>query len=212
MVQKSKYSFSFTGASALPAETLVIAEEYVRFHDWEKVKHAILSKNLLNKTKQNTAERKFREIRKRLELLTNEQMNLLVNGSSDEVKAMILLSVIKKYALVKDFVIEVIRSKYLLYNNVINESDYNNFFNAKALTNMELNNITQKTSNKVKQVLFRMLEQIGLIQSAKDCVIVKPFLSDDAIKAIVNDDTSYLASYLCSDAEMRTYKKTLVHD
>lgn len=212
MVQKSKYSFSFTGASALPAETLVIAEEYVRFHDWEKVKHAILSKNLLNKTKQNTAERKFREIRKRLELLTNEQMNLLVNGSADEVKAMILLSVIKKYALVKDFVIEVIRSKYLLYNNVINESDYNNFFNAKALTNMELNKITEKTSNKVKQVLFRMLEQIGLIQSAKDCVIIKPFLSDDAIKAIVNDDTSFLAGYLCSDAEMRTYKKTLVHD
>ena len=38
MVTKKKYSFSFTGASALLAETLIVAEEYVRLQDWEKVK------------------------------------------------------------------------------------------------------------------------------------------------------------------------------
>jgi len=211
MVTKKKYSFSFTGASALLAETLIVAEEYVRLQDWEKVKVSVQENNLMNKTKQNTSKRMYHELKKRLELLTNEQLNLLVNGSPDESKAMVLLSLLKAYAFFKDFVIEVIRAKYLLYNNIIVSSDYTSFFNTKAITHNELNTITEKTTNKVKQVLFKMLEQVGLINSAKDGIIIKPFLSDDSIKAILNDDATLLAGFLCSDAEIKTLKKIPVH-
>ncbi len=211
MVLKNKYSFSFTGASALLAETLIIAEEYVRLQDWEKVKLSVQVNNLINKTKQNTSLRIYHELKKRIELLTNEQLNLLVHGSPDESKAMVLLSLLKAYSFFSDFVIEVIRMKYLLYNNVLIESDYTSFFNAKSLTNNELNVITEKTTYKVKQVLFKMLEQIGLINSAKEGIIIKPFLSDDSIKSIQNDDTSLFAGFLCSDAEIKSLKKSTVH-
>jgi hypothetical protein len=206
-----KYTFSFTGASALSAETLIIAEEYVRLQDWEKVKVSVQENNLLNKTKQNTSKRMYHELKKRIELLTNEQLNLLVNGSPDESKVMLLLSLLKAYSFFYDFVIEVIRTKYLLYNNIIVPSDYKSFFNTKAITHNELNTITEKTTNKVKQVLFKMLEQVGLINSFKDGIIIKPFLSDDSIKAILNDDASLLAGFLCSDAEIKTLKKSTVH-
>jgi len=116
VVQKSKYTFSFTGASALPAETLVIAEEYIRLQDWEKVKVSVQENNLMNKTKQNTSKRMYFEIKKRLELLTNEQLDLLVSGSPDESKAMVLLSLLKVYSFFKDFVIEVIRANFLFQN------------------------------------------------------------------------------------------------
>ena len=211
MVTKKKYSFSFTGASALLAETLIVAEEYVRLQDWEKVKVSVQENNLMNKTKQNTSKRMYHELKKRLELLTNEQLNLLVNGSPDESKAMVLLSLIKAYSFFKDFVIEVIRAKYLLYNNIIVTSDYTSFFNTKAITHNELNTITEKTTNKVKQVLFKMLEQVGLINSSKEGMIIKPFLSDDSIKAILNDDATLLAGFLCSYAEIKTLKKIPVH-
>ena len=211
MVTKKKYSFSFTGASALPAETLVIAEEYILLQDWEKVKVSVQENNLMNKTKQNTSKRMYFEIKKRLELLTSEKLNLLVSGSPDESKAMVLLSLLKAYSFFKDFVIEVIRAKFLLYNNNIVASDYTSFFNAKAITNDELNTITEKTTNKVKQVLFKMLEQVGLINSAKEGMIIKPFLSDDAIRIILNDDASLFAGFLCSDAEIRSLKKSTVH-
>ena len=211
MVTKKKYSFSFTGASALTAETLVIAEEYIRLQDWEKVKISVLEYNLINKIKLRTSKTIYFEIKKRLELLTKEQLNLLVTGSSDESKAMVLLALLKAYSFFKDFVIEVIRAKFLLYNNNIEASDYNSFFNAKAITNNELNTITEKTTNKVKQVLFKMLVQVGLINSAKDGIIIKPFLSDDSIKAILNDDATLLAGFLCSDAEIRSLKKSIVH-
>ena len=211
MVTKKKYSFSFTGASALLAETLIVAEEYVRLQYWEKVKVSVQENNLMNKTKQNTSKRMYHELKKRLELLTNEQLNLLVNGSPDESKAMVLLSLLKAYAFFKDFVIEIIRAKYLLYNNIIVSSDYTSFFNTKAITHNELNTITEKTTNKVKQVLFKMLEQVGLINSAKDGILIKPFLSDDSIKAILNDDATLLAGFLYSDTEIRSLKKSTVH-
>ena len=56
-----------------------------------------------------------------------------------------------------------------------------------------------------------MLEQVGLINSAKEGMIIKPFLSDDAIMTILNDDASLFAGFLCSDAEIRLLKKSTVH-
>ena len=212
MIQKkSKYTFSFTGASALMAETLVIAEQFFLLKDWDKVKDAVQDNNLINKIKKSTLKRKFQEIKKRLELLTTDQLALLIHGSPEEAKAMLLLSLLKTYSFFKDFVIEVIRSKYLLYVNTLTESDYTSFFNSKALTHTELNSITEQTANKVKQVLFRMLEQVGIINSVKDGIIIKPFLSDDAITVIINDDASWLSGFLFADVEIRTIKKSSVH-
>jgi hypothetical protein len=118
--------------------------------DWEKVKVSVQENNLMNKTKQNTSKRMYHEIKKRLELLTNEQLNLLVSGSPDESKAMVLLSLLKAYSFFKDFVIEVIRAKFLLYNNNIVTSDYTSFFNAKAITNNELEYYNRKNNKQSK--------------------------------------------------------------
>jgi adenylate kinase family enzyme len=202
MVTKNRYSFSFTGASALISETLVVAEEYIRLGDWQKVKVSVHENNLMSKTKQNTSNRIYNELKKRLEQLTTEQLNLLVDGSPDESKAIILLSLLKTYAFFNDFVIEIIRNKYLLFNNILLESDYSSFFNSKAVTYNELNEITDKTAYKVKQVLFKMLEQVGLINSLKEGIITKPFLSDEVIVSIINDDPSFLVGFLYSDAEI----------
>lgn len=202
MVTKNRYSFSFTGASALISETLVVAEEYIRLGDWQKVRVSVHENNLMSKTKQNTSNRIYNELKKRLEQLTTEQLNLLVDGSPDESKAIILLSLLKTYAFFNDFVIEIIRNKYLLFNNILLESDYSSFFNSKAVTYNELNEITDKTAYKVKQVLFKMLEQVGLINSLKEGIITKPFLSDEVIVSIINDDPSFLVGFLYSDAEI----------
>lgn len=153
----------------------------------------------------------YHEFKKRLEHLTPIQLSLLVNGSPYESKAMILLSLLKTYSFFSDFVVEVIRNKYLLFNNHLMGSDYVSFFNSKALTNEELNEITDKTKSKVKQVMFKMLEQVGLINSAKDGLIIKPFLSDEAIDIIVNDNSAFLSGFLYSDAEIKSLNQLIKH-
>ncbi len=211
MVNQIKYKFSFTGASALIAETLVIAEEYKRLEDWKAVEQLLLDKNLLNKVKQTTFKREFSEIKKRLSKLTHDQLQLMVQGSLDDAKAMILLSLVKAYPFLRDFIVEVVRNKYLLFDTVVSETDYIKFVNTKSLSHNELNAITEITAKKVKQVIFKLLEQVGLITQAKNGSILKPILNSKVIDVIVDDDPALLNAFLYSNEEIKSLLQKLKH-
>jgi hypothetical protein len=211
VVHKTKYTFSFTGASALIAETLVIAEEYNRLKDWKAVEKSLLDNNLLNKVKQATFKREFSEIKKRLSLLTEEQLQLMIQGSLDDAKAMILLSLVKSYTFLRDFIVEIIRNKYLLFDTVVSEIDYIKFVNTKSLSHNELNAITEVTAKKVKQVIFKLLEQVGLITQAKSGSILKPILNGKVIDVILDDDPAFLNAFLYSNEEIKSLLQKLKH-
>lgn len=211
MVHNIKYTFSFTGASALIAETLVIAEEHNRLKDWKAVEKSLLDNNLLNKVKQATFKREFSEIKKRLSLLTQDQLQLMIHGSLDDAKAMILLSLIKAYTFLRDFIVEVIRNKYLLFDTVISDIDYIRFVNTKSLSHNELNAITEVTAKKVKQVVFKLLEQVGLITQARNGSILKPILNGKVIDVIIDDDPALLSAFLFSNEEIKTLLQKLKH-
>jgi len=204
VVDYKRYSFSFTAASALIAETLVIGEEYERLRDWQLVKDSVINKNLLNKIKEATIRREFTEIKKRIMLLTSEQFNLLISGSSDDARAMILIGLVKTYSFLKDFIIEVLRNKYLVFDRILFETDYIKFFNSKVLSHLELEALTESTIKKIKQVIFRILEQVSLLIFNGNRIILKPILSSRAIQVIVADDPFYLNCFLFSNDEIRT--------
>lgn len=203
MVNTKKYSFSFTGASALITETLVIAEEYHKLSDWNAVQFSLSDNNHLNKVKEGTFKREFSEIKKRLSLLTPDQLQLMIQGSYEDAKSIILLSLVKAYPYVFDFIIEVLLNKYLLFDRTLLDSDYIRFVNSKSLQHPELENITEITSKKVKQVVFKLLEQVGLITNIKNGIILKPFLSTQVITVILSDDPVYLSAFLYSSEEIK---------
>jgi predicted transcriptional regulator len=211
VVNKTKYTFSFTGASALITETLVIAEEYNRLRDWKAVEKSLLDNNLLNKVKQATFKREISEIKKRLSLLTEDQLQLMIQGSLDDAKAMILLSLVKSYSFLRDFIVEVIRNKYLLFDTFVSEIDYMKFVNTKSLSHNELNAITEVTAKKVKQVIFKLLEQVGLITQSKNGSILKPILNSKVIDVIVDDDPALLNAFLFSNEEIKSLLQKLKH-
>lgn len=211
MVNKDKYSFSFTGASALITETLIIAEEYKNLQDWKEVKNSLMEHNSLNKIKQSTFKREFSEIKKRLSSLSEEQLYLLINGSYDDSKAMILLSLIKVYTFLNDFIVEVLRNKYLQFDTNISETDYFKFVHSKCISHNELNEITEVTAKKVKQVIFKLLEQVGLVTQTKNGIILKPILSHAAVDVIVNENPIQLSAFLYSNEDIKVYLKKLNH-
>ena len=211
MAHNIKYTFSFTGASVLIAETLAIAEEYNRLNDWRAVEKSLLDNNLLNKIKQATFKREFSEIKKRLSLLTQDQLQLMIQGSLNDAKAMILLSLVKSYSFLHDFIIEVIRNKYLLFDTVISDIDYIRFVNTKSLSHNELNVITEATAKKVKQVVFKLLVQVGLITHSRNGSILKPILNGKVIDVIIDDDPALLSAFLFSNEEIKTLLKKLKH-
>ncbi len=211
MKDEATYNFSFTGASALISETLVIAEEFNRLQDWKAVEKSLLDNNLLNKVKHATFKREFSEIKKRLSLLTEDQLQLMIQGSLDDAKAMILLSLVKAYLFLRDFIVEVIRNKYLLFDTVISDIDYIKFVNSKSLAHNELTALTEVTAKKVKQVIFKLLEQVGIITQAKNGTILKPILNTQVIDVIIDDDPALLNAFLFSNEEIKSLLQKLKH-
>ncbi|MDD3358439.1 MAG: DUF1819 family protein [Parabacteroides sp.] len=203
MINTKKYSFSFTGASALISETLVIAKEYHKLNDWNTVQISLSDNNHLNKVKQGTFKREFSEIKKRLSLITPNQLQLMIQGSYEEAKFIILLSLVKAYPYLFDFIVEVLLNKYLLFDRTLLNSDYTRFVNSKSLQHPELEKITETTSKKVKQVVFKLLEQVGLITNIKNGIILKPFLSSEITRVILDDDPVYLSAFLYSNQEIK---------
>ena len=203
MNREGRYSFSFTGASALISETLAIAEEYRRLRDWRAVESVLYENNTLSKVKQSTFKREFSEIKKRLSTLTDEQLAIMLNGTLDDAKAIILLALVKTYSFLYDFIVDVLRNKYLLFDTTLTDIDYLKFFKSKSLTRSELNDLTEITTKKVKQVIFKILEQVGLVTNLKTGSLIRPFLSDETIHAILVDDPSMLNAFLYSNEEIK---------
>jgi hypothetical protein len=136
---------------------------------------------------------------------------LLIHGSYDDSKAMILLSLIKVYTFLNDFIVEVLRNKYLQFDTIISENDYFKFVNSKSISHNELNEITEVTTKKVKQVIFKLLEQVGLVTQTKNGTILKPILSLAAVDVIINENPIQLSAFLYSNEEIKGYLKKLKH-
>lgn len=58
------------------------------------------------------------------------------------------------------------------------------------------------TQGKIKQVMFKMLEQLNIINNIKDKMMFRPLLSKQTIDLIVEEKTDVLKCFLMSDIEI----------
>lgn len=202
MKTESKYILSFTAASLRLNEMVKVAQaaqENVS-SDLNMVKESGV---VFGSVKNRTTDREFREIRKRLETLTPDQINIMIHGNFISQKQIAFLSVCKHYAFIRDFTIEVIRDKVLVFNYQLNESDYNSFINSKISLHPELEVFSESTRKKAKQVMFRILEQAGIINNSVEKTIQPQILQQDVIRAIVTDDPAWLKIFMMPDRDIK---------
>lgn len=205
MGSKSKYILSFTAASLRLNEMVKVAKTAFE-NDISNLHEVRESGVVFNSVKTRTSDREFREIRKRLEYLTPSQMHILINGDLISQKQIAFLAVCKHYDFIRDFVIDVIRDKVLVYDYKINESDYNSFINNKIHVHPELEGFEDSTLKKAKQVLFHILEQAGIINNAVDKSIQPQLIQPDIVKAVANDDPAWLKIFMMPDKDIKQLK------
>lgn len=158
---------------------------------------------VFSSVKTRTSDREFREVRKRLETLTPEQISILINGDLISQKQTAFLAVCKRYWFIRDFTIEVIRDKVLVFDFQLHESDFNSFINSKILLHPELEAFSESTRKKAKQVMYRILEQAGIINNAVDKAILPQILQQDVINAIVREDPAWLKIFMMPDRDIK---------
>jgi len=186
-----KYRFSFTAANAMIPEFIKVGQ---LVHQGRTIPE--LDADVLGKGKIATNKREFRELKYRINSLTPKQIEILADGNYDEQRQITHVALSKTYQFYSDFVTEVLAEKVQVFDYSLTDLDYNTFISKKKVDHPKLETITVTTQKKVKQVVYRMLEQVGLVDSALNPTILTQIIQPRVEQAILEDDPQLLALFL----------------
>jgi len=184
-VTNIEYKISYTAGALLFQESLLAIQSYIQTKNWKKTQQILVNENLFQTRMISSANRIVRETIKRLQVLSEGQIQFFINASRRDQICLLWYAICKHYRFINDFAIEVIREKYLRFDYNLSENDYRVFFNAKSEWHLELEKLTASTQNKAKQILFRMLREAEIINSNN--MIIGSLLSQD-IKDLIKKD------------------------
>ena len=149
---ETKYNMSITAGTLLYQESLEIAGQYWQLKDWQAVQERVLKQNLLQARTMKTARRICREVIARMKGLTEEELEILVGGSRQEQNQVLWLAICKRFHFIHDFVVEVVREKWLRLDLELTHDDYDFFFNTKAEWHEEMEQLSIKSQKKINNI------------------------------------------------------------
>lgn len=158
-----RYRLSFTTGGLFLQEAPLVAERYLALRNWSQTRDQVRNDNLLQVKTATAALRISKELISRLENLELTELEELVHGSLRDRGYLLWVAACRRYAIIHDFAVEVLREHYLMLRHQISFGDYDAFYNSKALWHTELDEIATSTQHKLRQNLFRMLRDAGLI-------------------------------------------------
>ncbi len=192
-----KYDFGFTAVSLQLKETLLVAralEENITLD------HALL----LGKGKSATGKRKLTEFKKRIATLSESERIWLLQGDLRSQRQLAFIAACRAYAFIRDFLVEIVREKMLIFDYQITEGDYLTFFRRSAELNDQLDRLSEATKKKIRQVMFLMLEEAGIIDNTKNKMIQVQFIDPLLAKAVAAKGDLWLKVLLMPDLDIAT--------
>ena len=159
----TRYALSFTSGALLMREALVAAPIYLREHDWAKVRELIEEDNLLQSRTRSSGFRLAREVAQRLSVLSDGEIELLIDATLTERGHLMWAAACRRYDLIGEFAEEVLRERFLILASTLHYDDFDSFIRGKALWHEEVAELKESTLRKLRSTVFRMLIEAGLL-------------------------------------------------
>lgn len=195
------YKLSFTSGGLLRSESLVIAEVYKKGFGWDATREQVISHNLLQARTESTLKTLFRECRTRLECLSEQEINYLLNADSPAQSQMLWLAVCRAYRFVGEFAAEVLHDRYTSLIGDLPRDCFDTFWEQKANWYPELDEVSHSTQSKLRQVLFLMMREASLLD---ECNIIQPCLLDSSLISLIKrKDAGELAFFPLFESDMQ---------
>lgn len=178
--------------------------EFVRIGQWVHHGNRLseMDPSIVGREKKVTNQRKLRELKRRIEKLTPKQIELLVDGDPDSQKQITHLALCKAYRIYHDFVTEVLAEKIQVFDHHLTELDYNSFISRKKTDDQKLDEAAEATHKYVKQIIFKMLYQVEIIDSLTNPVILSQRLDSKTENAIIEDNPKWLGCFLYNEQQI----------
>ncbi|NBC48841.1 MAG: DUF1819 family protein [Gammaproteobacteria bacterium] len=141
---------------------------------WVRVRDRILADNLLQARKLASAKRTIREILFRLQRLSHPELTYLACADPADQRYLLWIAICRGYPFIGGFAGSVVREKYLTLAGVIDAADFDRYFEQEAQWHAELNKLTESSRHKLRQVLFRMLREAGLLTRQRQLIPATP--------------------------------------
>ena len=158
------YKMSFTSGGLFLNESVIVAELHVAGEDWKVTLSRALEEGATSLPKAASNRRTLREIVNRLMTLTEDEVRFLVEDAGrQEQQHLLWVATCRAYRFVREFAVEVICDRCIAYQLDLPLESFDIFFDAKADWNEGLASISESTRNKLRQILFRMMREAGVI-------------------------------------------------
>ncbi|WP_433675520.1 DUF1819 family protein [Microbacterium gorillae] len=181
-----RYALSFTTGGLLSREAAVLAPVYVELRDWAKVRDRAVNENLLQSRTHSTGVRRVRETVRRLSVLSGRELEILPDLTATERGHLMWAAACRRYDLIAEFGEEVLRERFLTLTGTVSHEDYDSFYRAKAMWHDELDSVSAATYQKLRQVLFKMMVEAGLVTSKG---AIEPALFSARVAELLNERT-----------------------
>jgi Putative inner membrane protein (DUF1819) len=162
-VPASRYALSFTSGALLMREAVIAAPLYLHERDWSKVRALIADDNLLQTRTAASGLRLAREVVQRLTVLSDDEIELLMEATATERGHLLWAAACRRYDLIGEFAEEVVRERFLLLTSRLGYEDFDSFVRGKALWHSELAELKGSTLQRLRSNVFRMLNEAGLL-------------------------------------------------
>jgi hypothetical protein len=170
----TKYSMSFTTGALFYHESLKLAAFSVSLKNWNAVRGAVISENVIQARTTNTLKRVTNEIISRLKTLSEPEIRFLVGAAYAEQGYLLWLAICRRYLFIADFAVDVLHGNFMSLNNTVTRDDYNAFFNRKAEWHSEVDGVAPSTKRKLRQTLFQMMQEARLVDKNGTIIPVIP--------------------------------------
>jgi len=188
------YRMSFGVGGLMINESVEMARQRIAGLSWDEVMTHGIAQGTTSLPKAASRRRMIREIINRLSNLLDEELTFLVNEADrDECAALLWVATCRAYRLVREFAVEVVCDRYLSYERDLPLGTFDRLLASKADWNKALANLNTSTARKLRQILFRMMREAGII--TEDNCILATYLSPRVVTIITSSSRSDLAVF-----------------
>ena len=198
-----RYSFSFITGALFVAESTAIVPLLAQGKTWPEIETVAAQDNLLKSRTAASRLRLLREIKYRLSVLTEAEVDFLIGAGNQDLRALLFIGICRHFSFIRQFVVTVLRPKALALDFQIMPSDFTGFLHRESREHPEIEALTDKSTAKIRQVLCRMLAEASLVDSTSSLLLTPSIPSRALAKVVAKSDANQLRWLLVADADIR---------
>ena len=159
---------SFVTGGLLVNESVEVARLHVPGEAWDDTLRRAIAEGLATLPKAASRRRTLREIVNRLSQLNGDERAFLVERADRaEQAALLWVATCRAYRFVREYAIEVVCERHLSHRLDLPPETFDHLLEAKAEWDDGLAAIAPTTAHKLRQILFRMMREAGIIDRAR---------------------------------------------